>query len=166
MQYLLRSGSKKEPCFLSRISPSRRFLSPLTVLFCAMGLTAQIEAASDKTITENFTNNSSADYLISDSGPRGNRERIAYSDDTGFGWGGYNAEFRGTGATIAMRDNGNDIRIKDRAANFTNANRGGTYLYTLFAANAAQGDLSPTQSIDLTGSDATITFETTTASPD
>ncbi len=48
----------------------------------------------------------------------------------------------------------------------TNANRGGTYLYTLFAANAASGDLTPTQNIDLSGSNASITVETSTASPD
>jgi len=160
MQYL-KSNSEKERRFLSPI-----FSPPIAVLFCAMGLTTQIEAGSDKIITENFTNNSSADYLISDSGPVGNRERIAYSDDTGFGWGGYNAETTGSGARIVLRDNGNDIRIKDSSANATNANQGGTYLYTLFSANAAQGDLSPTQSIDLTGSEAAITYETTTTSPD
>ncbi|VAW59967.1 hypothetical protein MNBD_GAMMA11-878, partial [hydrothermal vent metagenome] len=118
----------------------------------------------EKTLTESFTNNSTADYRISDSGSANNRERIAYSDSTGFGWGAYNAETAGTGALIVMRDN-DDIRIKDTTRNSTNANRPDTYLYTLFSSGAANADLTPTDLIDLSGANAAITIETTVVAP-
>lgn len=117
-----------------------------------------------KAIAESFTNNSTADRLISNSGAGNARERIVYSDDTGFGWGAYNAEAAGTGALIVMRDN-DDIRIKDTTRNSTNANRPGTYVYTLFSANAASGNLVPTETINLSGSNAAITLETTVTAP-
>ncbi len=138
---------------------------PVVVLSVLLMSHTNMLWSAEKTISETFTNNSTADYLISNSGPGNNRERIAYSDDTGFGWGAYNAETTGSGAIIAMRDNGNDIRIKDTTANLNNANRKGTYLYTLFSANAASGDLTPTALIDLSGTNAVVTFETTTAAP-
>ena len=104
-----------------------------------------------KTITESFLNNGTSDRLLSDSGSSvGTRENIVISDDTGFGWGAYNAETGGTGATMLIRDD-DDIRIKDNGS--YNSNRPGTYVYGIFSAI---GGNSPTEEIDLSRSNPTV----------
>jgi len=67
----------------------------MTLLFSAQPV-INVMASSEKTINETFTNHFTADYRISDNGvdngANNNRQRIAYSDNTGFGWRGYNGE--------------------------------------------------------------------------